>query len=40
MLARYISGKLHKEAVVAQPDVERVEDFGFVEPLLRNVALT
>jgi hypothetical protein len=39
MLARYISGKLHKEAGVAQPNVERVEDFSFVELLLRNVAL-
>ena len=39
MLARHIGGKLHEQAGLAQPDVQRIEDLGLVEPLGRDIAL-
>ena len=39
LLTGHIGGKLHQQAGVAQPNVQRIEDLGLVEPLLGDVAL-
>ena len=38
MFTRYIGGKLHEQAGLAQPDVQRIEDLGLVEPVGGNIA--
>ena len=38
ILTGHVSRQLDQQAVVAQPDVQRIEDLGVVEPLRRKIA--
>ena len=40
MFARYVNGKLHEQASVAQPNMQWIEDLSLIKPFLRNITLT